>query len=81
MGSGNKPTVDELQVDLASQAWQRSGAGVDALETAMVEARGARWVLVRIAGDVAGRVLVYSRHEWACFLDGAKGGEFDEALG
>lgn len=21
--------------------------------------------------------MVYSTHEWACFLDGAKGGEFD----
>jgi hypothetical protein len=24
-------------------------------------------------------VLVYDRHEWECFLDGARNGEFDDA--
>jgi len=37
------------------------------------------WVLMRVAGDPAGPVLVYDRHEWECFLDGAKKGEFDDA--
>jgi hypothetical protein len=36
------------------------------------------WVLMRVAGDPARRVLVYDRHEWECFLDGVRGGEFDE---
>jgi hypothetical protein len=36
------------------------------------------WVLMRVAGDPAGRVLVYDRHEWECFLDGVRAGEFDE---
>ena len=35
------------------------------------------WVLLRVAGDPVGRVLVYDRNEWLCFLDGAVGGEFD----
>ena len=39
---------------------------------------GPEWVLMRVAGDPAGRVLVYDRHEWECFLDGVRGGEFDE---
>jgi Domain of unknown function (DUF397) len=39
------------------------------------------WVLMRVAGDSAGRVLVYDRHEWECFLDGVRGGEFDEGAG
>ncbi len=39
---------------------------------------GQEWVLMRVAGDPAGRVLVYDRHEWECFLDGVRGGEFDE---
>jgi hypothetical protein len=39
------------------------------------------WVLLRVAGDPAGRVLVYDRHEWECFLDGVRGGEFDEGAG
>jgi hypothetical protein len=34
-----------------------------------------------VAGDPAGRVLVYDRHEWACFLDGVRKGEFDDAAG
>ncbi len=36
------------------------------------------YVLMRVAGDPTGRVLVYDRHEWECFLDGVRGGEFDE---
>ena len=71
--------------------WRRSGAGGGAgggaddsagdgaIEVAFVEARGEMWVLMRVAGDPAGRVLVYDRHEWECFLDGAKNGEFDDA--
>jgi Domain of unknown function (DUF397) len=39
------------------------------------------WVLMRVAGDPAGRVLVYDRHEWECFLDGVRGGEFDDGAG
>jgi Domain of unknown function (DUF397) len=41
-------------------------------------AGGAEWVLMRVAGDPAGRVLVYDRNEWECFLDGVRGGEFDD---
>jgi hypothetical protein len=74
-----KPTVQDLGVDVAAQAWQRSGAAAGAVEVAFTEAAGERWVLVRVAGDPSGRVLVYDRHEWECFLDGAKGGEFDDA--
>ncbi|HXP21236.1 MAG TPA: hypothetical protein VN840_16460 [Streptosporangiaceae bacterium] len=37
------------------------------------------WVLLRVAGDPDGRVLVYDRVEWECFLDGASRGEFDDA--
>jgi len=35
------------------------------------------WVLLRVAGDPAGRVLVYDRTEWICFIDGVARGEFD----
>jgi hypothetical protein len=35
------------------------------------------WVLLRVAGDPVGRVLVYDRNEWLCFIDGAARGEFD----
>ncbi len=39
----------------------------------------AEWVLLRVAGDPQHRVLVFDRHEWECFLDGARKGEFDAA--
>ena len=99
--TGNKPTVFELGIDLAAQAWQRSGQGDGAIEVAFARASEAatgapfrpeaapeaapkaapeaEWVLLRVAGDPDGRVLVFDRHEWECFLDGARNGEFDEA--
>jgi hypothetical protein len=36
---------------------------------------------MRVAGDQAGRVLVFDRNEWECFLDGVRSGEFDDAAG
>lgn len=38
------------------------------------------WVLMRVAGDPAARVLVFDRNEWTCFIDGARNGEFDNAV-
>lgn len=88
-----KPTVAELGVDLAAQEWRRSGDRDGAIEIAFVPARAlagpaaaapeaagerTEYVLMRVAGDPVGRVLVYDRHEWECFLDGVRGGEFDE---
>jgi hypothetical protein len=35
------------------------------------------WVLLRVAGDPAARVLVYDRTEWLCFIDGVARGEFE----
>jgi hypothetical protein len=88
-----KPTVEELGIDLAAQRWRRSGEGDGSIEVAIVTDRdrggpggeptgtGGDWVLMRVAGDPAGRVLVYDRHEWECFLDGVRNGEFDDGLG
>jgi Domain of unknown function (DUF397) len=77
-----KPTVAGLGIDVGAQDWRRSGDGDDALEIAFVRGtagRGAEteWVLMRVAGDPEGGVLVYDRNEWECFLDGVRGGEFD----
>ena len=75
-----KPSVTELGIDLAAQAWQRSGRGDGqgngAIEVAFTNAS---WVLMRVTGDPEQRVLVFDRHEWDCFLDGARNGEFDDA--
>jgi hypothetical protein len=88
-----KPTVEELRVDLNAQDWRRSGDQDGAIEIAFVPARAlagaaaggpeaaadrTEYVLMRVAGDTGGRVLVYDRHEWECFLDGVRNGEFDE---
>jgi hypothetical protein len=79
-----KPTVADLGIDPGHQRWQRSGAGVGAIEVAFsrapMDAGGPQdWVLMRVTGDPGGRVLVFDRHEWECFLDGARNGEFDDA--
>ncbi len=74
-----KVEVEDLGLDLDLQTWHRSGEGDGAIEIAFAVGLGARWVLMRVAGDCDGRVLVYSQHEWECFLDGAKRGEFDDA--
>ncbi len=77
-----KPTVAGLGIDLAAQVWQRSGQGDGAIEIAFARLPAAsspeQWVLMRVAGDPAQRVLVFDRHEWECFLDGARNGEFDD---
>lgn len=81
MAGTGKPTIDDLGIVVESLDWRRSDRAEGALEVAMVQAGDARWVLLRVAGDLSRRVLVYSEHEWECFLDGAKRGEFDDALG
>jgi hypothetical protein len=86
--STGKPTVAALGIDLAAQAWHRSGSGDGAIEVAFARAESAgqdadadrtEWVLMRVTGDPEQRVLVFDRHEWECFLDGARKGEFDAA--
>jgi hypothetical protein len=79
MAGDGKPDIARLGLDLDAQVWQRSGEGEGAIEVAFVEALGQPWVLMRVAGDGSGRVLVYDDYEWACFIDGAKAGEFDDA--
>ena len=54
-------------------------AGPEASPEASPETRAENWVLMRVAGDPDGRVLVFDRNEWECFLDGARKGEFDDA--
>jgi hypothetical protein len=78
MGTKRKVRVQDLGLDPAAQRWQRSGEVEGAIEVAFVVALDERWVLLRVVGDREGRVLVYDRHEWECFLDGAKKGEFDD---
>jgi Domain of unknown function (DUF397) len=77
-----KPPAESLGIDLEGLNWRRparAGSGeAGTLEVAMTRAAdGSTWVLLRVADDPAGRVLVYDEHEWDCFLDGVRNGEFD----
>jgi Domain of unknown function (DUF397) len=77
-----KPTPEQLGIDPNALTWARSGDGDGSIEVAFpLSPRWARgdWVLVRVAGDPAARILVFDRNEWECFIDGARNGEFDEA--
>jgi hypothetical protein len=50
-------------------------------DTDLVSTDQGEWVLMRVTDDPEGRILVFDRHEWECFLDGARKGEFDDAVG
>ena len=78
-----KPTVADLGIDPGRQRWQRSGTGAGTIEIAFTRAPGdgQDWVLMRVTGDPGHRILVFDRHEWECFVDGARKGEFDDAAG
>lgn len=79
-----KPAAERLGIDLRSLTWRSSAgagaSGAGAIEVAMARGDdGSAWVLLRVTGDPDGRVLVYDQHEWECFLDGVRNGEFDVA--
>jgi hypothetical protein len=75
-----KPSFDDLGIDVNAVPWRRAGEDDQSIEVAFVDAQGERWALLRVAGAAAGLVSVFNRHEWECFLDGAKRGEFDDAV-
>lgn len=74
-----KPTVGELGIDVETMTWRRSTAGPGTTEIAFARARDHDWVLMRLSDDWDGRISVFTRFEWDCFLDGVKNGEFDDA--
>jgi len=67
-----KPTAAELGIDPDTLDWKRSETAEGGIEVAFV----GEWTLLRTSGDL---ISVFDEHEWACFLDGAKKGEFDRA--
>jgi hypothetical protein len=77
----SKATPEDLGIDVADLDWHSFDGEPGAVEVAMAgphgEPGGQAWVLMRVCDDPAGRVLVYDRHEWECFLDGVRNGEFD----
>jgi hypothetical protein len=79
MSQPAKPTPAELGISTDALTWQCSSAGPGAIEVAFAHAHGQQWALMRLTGDPDGRVSVFSRFEWDCFLDGVRNGEFDDA--
>jgi Domain of unknown function (DUF397) len=77
--SGDTPGCLEIAFVGASGLNRAAGESGAAGESAAAGDGGAEWVLMRVADDPEGRVLVYDRNEWECFLDGVRGGEFDDA--
>lgn len=67
-----KPTAEELGVDPDAVDWRRSESDEGGIEVAFV----GEWTLLRTSG---GLISVFDEHEWACFLDGVRKGEFDRA--
>jgi hypothetical protein len=66
------PTLEELD----RAAWFKASAsngGTGCVEVAHLET----WTVVRDSKHPNGPVHCYTPHEWACFLDGARAGEFD----
>jgi hypothetical protein len=72
-------------MEMSSLIWRRPAGAGDGREPGVMEVAitprpgGGSWVLLRVAGDPDGRVLVYDEHEWECFLAGVRNGEFDLA--
>ena len=66
------PTPEEL----ADATWFKataSNGSQGCVEVAHLE----RWTVVRDSKDPGGPVHCYTPHEWACFLDDARAGEYD----
>jgi hypothetical protein len=66
------PAPDEL----ARASWFRAtatGSNGTCVEVAHLK----RWTVVRDSKNPDGAVHCYTPLEWACFLDGARAGEFD----
>jgi Domain of unknown function (DUF397) len=66
------PTPDEL----GRAAWFKAKASNGSQSCVEVAHLGS-WTVVRDSKDPGGPVHCYTPHEWACFLDGARAGEFD----
>ncbi len=59
-------------------SWQKATASANNGCIEIAAALGG--VAVRDSKNPSGPVLLYTRHEWSSFLDGAKKGEFDSLV-
>jgi hypothetical protein len=69
----------EIAFPAAPPAASGTGPGAGSGPAAVTGWSRGDWVLMRVSDDSSGRVLVFDRNEWECFLDGVRNGEFDDA--
>jgi hypothetical protein len=67
-----RPGPDEL----AAAAWTKATAS-NGSEGCVEVAHLPHWTVIRDSKHPHGPVHCYTPHEWACFLNGARNGEFD----
>lgn len=67
------------QIDFSKAQWAKAAASGDSncVEVAFVEEG---YVAVRDTKDRDGGTQVYTRDEWAAFLEGVRQGEFDQPV-
>lgn len=56
------------------EQWESFGEPGESFHIALVPYAGHRYTILKDDHD---HVLVYDEHEWSCFKDGVKSGEFD----
>jgi hypothetical protein len=66
------PTAEELRSAVWFKAAASNGAA-GCVEVAHLD----QWTVVRDSKNPGAPVHCYTPHEWACFLNGARAGEFD----
>ncbi len=64
--------------ELAGASWFKATAS-NGSEGCVEVAHLERWTVVRDSKNPDAPVHCYTPHEWVCFLDGARAGEFDRA--
>jgi hypothetical protein len=76
MTHSERPAPPPTPSELTRAAWFKataSNGSQSCVEVAHLES----WTAVRDSKDPDGPVHCYTPREWACFLDGARSGEFD----
>jgi hypothetical protein len=74
MNDALPPVPDEAELTNASGFKSgRSNGSNGCVEVAHLD----KWTAVRDSKNPGGPVQMYTLHEWECFLDGARNGEFD----
>ena len=62
---------------IPQDGWFKAAASGGGTSDGCVEVNIGETIYVRDSKDPAGSVLAFNAHEWACFLDGARNGEFN----